>query len=205
MMPANGTRESSDITTLPPINEHVASTSLNGAEVAHSTAHGPDEHESLSYPLSFTSPSVPASTPKSPKSAQAGLHGHYIGPASGVSFLQRVQKRLGEATSFSHPDSIFTFGDAPFAQLEADMSFCLMIPKEAAQQLIDRYFDFAMPTYRFLHRPTIQAWFGEFYETFGCMQDAQRGPAQVALLLMVLAHGWVYMPDGKKPGPADLR
>jgi len=156
-------------------------------------------------PPSLTSPSNTTSIPKSPLSTRAGLHGEYIGPASGVSFLQRVQKRLGQSTSFSHPDSIFTFGDAPFASIDADLSFCMMIPRDVAQKLVDRYFDFAMPTYRFLHRQTVQAWFVEFYNTFGVMHDAQRAPAQVALVLMVLAHGRVYMPDHKQIGPLDLR
>ena len=142
---------------------------------------------------------------KSPHSTHAGLHGEYIGPASGVSFLQRVQKRFGQSTSFSHPDSIFTFGDAPFSSVDADLSFCMMIPRDVAQKLVDRYFDFAMPTYRFLHRPTIQAWFAEFYDTFGAMNDAQRAPAKIALVLMVLAHGRVYMPDREQLGPPDLR
>lgn len=160
----------------------------------HSTCHAPP----------MASPSVAASNHKSPADSQTagGLHGQYIGPASGVSFLQRVQNRLGQAVAFSHPDSIFTFGDAPLVKSEADM---FMIPREEAQRLLDRYFDFAMPTYRFLHQPTIQAWFGEFYETFGVMRDASTAPAKVALLLMVLAHGRVYMPDGDKPGPSDLR
>ena len=65
-------------------------------------------------PPLFNSPSNPATILKSPHSTHAGLYGEYIGPASGVSFLQRVQKRLGQSTSFSHPDSIFTFGDAVF-------------------------------------------------------------------------------------------
>ncbi|GAB7366421.1 hypothetical protein MBLNU230_g8218t1 [Neophaeotheca triangularis] len=171
---------------------------LNGAVYQphtgnHSTCHAPP----------MASPSVAASNHKSPADSQTagGLHGQYIGPASGVSFLQRVQNRLGQAVSFSHPDSIFTFGDRPLVKSEADM---FMIPREEAQRLLDRYFDFAMPTYRFLHQPTIQAWFGEFYETFGVMRDASTAPAKVALLLMVLAHGRVYMPDDEKPGPSDL-
>jgi hypothetical protein len=116
-----------------------------------------------------------------------------------------VQKRLGQSTSFSHPDSIFTFGDAPLTSVDADLSFCMMIPQNVAQKLVDRYFDFAMPTYRFLHRPTIQAWFLEFYDTFGVMHDTQRASAKVALILMVLAHGRVYMPDCEQLGPPDLR
>lgn len=157
------------------------------------------------HALPLASPSVPAESPQSLKSTHTGLHGQYIGPASGVSFLQRVQKRLGEATSFSHPDNIFTFGDPPFDQTDTDLFSCMMLPQEVAQQLIDRYFDFAMPTYRFLHRPTIQAWFTELYSTFGAMRDKQGASAKIALILMVLAHGRVYMPDDNKPGPTDLR
>jgi hypothetical protein len=71
----------------------------------------------------------------------------------------------------------------------------MMLPKEDAQRLVDRYFDFAMPTYRFLHRPTIQEWFVEFYDA----------AAKVALLFMILAHARVYMPENDRPGPSDLR
>lgn len=62
-----------------------------------------------------------------------------------------------------------------------------------------------MPTYRFLHRPTTQAWFAEFYDTFGSMRDNHRAAAKISLVLMVLAHGRVYMPEGHDQGPADLR
>lgn len=81
----------------------------------------------------------------------------------------------------------------------------MMLPRDDAQRVIDRYFDFAMPTYRFLHRPTIQEWFVEFYDTFGTMRDEQKAPAKLALLFMVFAHGTVYMPDSDRPGPPDLR
>lgn len=113
--------------------------------------------------------------------------------------------RLGQASSFSHPDDIFTFGDAPFHQHDSDLFSCMMLPRDVAQQLIDRYFDFAMPTYRFLHRPAIQDWFSELYDTFGAMHDADRAPAKIALILMVIAHGRVYMSDADRPGPMDLR
>jgi hypothetical protein len=81
----------------------------------------------------------------------------------------------------------------------------MMLPRDEAQRLIDRYFDFAMPTYRFLHRPTVQDWFGEFYDTLGIMRNPQSAPAKVAVLFMVLALGRVYMPDNARPGPQDLR
>lgn len=146
-----------------------------------------------------------ASSQNSPEPSQTDLQGHYIGPASGVSFLLRVQKRLHQAISFSEPSSIFTFGDAPLHPPEFDPSFCMMLPRGDAQRLVDRYFDFAMPTYRFLHRPTIQEWFTEFYDTLGVMRDTHNAPAKVALLFMVFAHARVYMPDNDRPGPPDLR
>lgn len=81
----------------------------------------------------------------------------------------------------------------------------MMLPRDDSQRLVDRYFDFGMPTYRFLHRPTIQKWFVELYETLGVMRDAQSAPAKVALLFMVFAHGRVYMPGNERPGPPNLR
>ncbi|KAI1064376.1 hypothetical protein LB506_007564 [Fusarium annulatum] len=144
------------------------------------------------------------SVQQSPEPSQEDLQGHYIGPASGVSFLLRVQKRMHQAISFSGPGSIFTFGDAPLQNPDYDPNFCMMLPKEDAQRLVDRYFDFAMPTYRFLHRPTIQEWFAEFYETLGTMRDPNNSAAKVALLFMILAHARVYMPENDRPGPSDL-
>lgn len=140
----------------------------------------------------------------SPRHSQSELHGHYIGPASGVSFLRRVQRRLDQAICVSQASSIFTFGDPDLRQPDIDASFCMMLSQKDAQRLLDRYFDFAMPTYRFLHRPTIQNWLIEFYDTFGTMKEAQRAPAKLALLFMVLAHGTVYMSDEDKPGPPDI-
>lgn len=97
------------------------------------------------------------------------------------------------------------FGDAPLQVPESDPSFCMMLPRPDAQRLVDRYFDFAMPTYRFLHKPTLQKWFNEFYDTLGIMKDTQNAHAKVALLFMVFAHARVYMPDNDRPGPPDLR
>ncbi|KAJ4506100.1 hypothetical protein HRR90_008674 [Exophiala dermatitidis] len=145
-----------------------------------------------------------ASSQNSPEPSQTDLQGHYIGPASGVSFLLRIQKRLHQAISFTDPNSIFTFGDAPLHPPEFDPSFCMMLPREDAQRLVNRYFDFAMPTYRFLHRPTVQKWFTEFYDTLGIMRNPQSAPAKIALLFIVFAQGRVYMPDNDRPGPPDL-
>lgn len=154
---------------------------------------------------SSTSAYPAASSQSSPEPSQTDLQGHYIGPASGVSFLLRVQKRLHQAISFSETSTIFTFGDAPLQLPEFEPTFCMMLPRDDAQRLVNRYFEFAMPTYRFLHRPTVQEWFDEFYDTLGIMHDKQNAPARLALLFIIFAQARVYMPDDDKPGPPDLR
>ncbi|KAJ3577772.1 hypothetical protein NPX13_g2793 [Xylaria arbuscula] len=145
-----------------------------------------------------------ATSPQSsPEPSCDDTQGQYIGPTSGVSFLLRVQKRLHQAISKSQA-SIFTFGDAPLQTPDFMPSFCMMLPRGDAQRLLDRYFDFAMPTYRFLHRPQVQNLFNEFYDTLGVMHDTDSAPANMALLFMVFAQGRVYMPEQDLPGPSDL-
>ncbi|KAI1061067.1 hypothetical protein LB507_010121 [Fusarium sp. FIESC RH6] len=192
-----------------PGSEHNSPTDLTHQYMADSTtevAHQAAELQDYSHllPSGGTGSRAVTSVQQSPEPSQEDLQGHYIGPASGVSFLLRVQKRLHQAISFSGPGSIFTFGDAPLHNPDYDPTFCMMLPKEDAQRLVDRYFDFAMPTYRFLHRPTIQEWFVEFYETMGTMRDPNNAAAKVALLFMILAHARVYMPENDRPGPSDL-
>lgn len=89
--------------------------------------------------------------------------------------------------------SIFTFGDAPLP--EFDPSFLVLPPKSDAQRLVERYFDFAAPTHRFLHRPSIEKYLDEFYETQGEMKG-ENGKAQAALLMTVFAQAQAYMPPG---------
>jgi hypothetical protein len=115
-----------------------------------------------------------------------------------------VQKRLHQSIAFSDATTIFTFGDAPLKLPDFEPSFCMMLPREDAQHLVSRYFEFAMPTYRFLHQPTIQEYFDEFYDTLGTMRDTPYANARIALLFMVFAHARVYMPDDNRPGPDDL-
>lgn len=137
----------------------------------------------------------------SPEPSQTDRQGHYVGPASGVSFLLRVQKRLHQTLSFSRASSIFTFGDAPLPDF--DPSFFVLPPRDEAQRLADRYFDFAVPTHRFLHRPTVNNWLDELYETMGMMRNKDDGPARTAVLFMVFAQAREYTPT--KDGVGDFR
>ena len=51
---------------------------------------------------------------------------------------------------------MFSFGDGYHLQFSA--SSIKFPPRQQAKHLLDQYFDFAMPTYRFLHRTTVDGW-----------------------------------------------
>ncbi|KUJ18384.1 uncharacterized protein LY89DRAFT_47192 [Mollisia scopiformis] len=139
------------------------------------------------------------SSRNSPEPSQTDLQGHYVGPASGVSFLLRVQKKLHQKVSFSQSSSIFTFGDAPLPDFNP--SFFILPSQNDAEKLVARYFDFAVPTHRFLHQPTIETWLQEFYENLGVMRGRGAGE-RTAVLFMVMAQAKDYMPD-QASTPAD--
>jgi hypothetical protein len=121
----------------------------------------------------------PTRTSPEPARGQIDQQGHYIGSSSAVSFLLRIQKRLHQNSSLSHDSSIF-----------------VLPPKPDAQRLVERYFDYAAPTHRFLHRPTIEGLVEEFYETQGDMRSREDAPAKTSLLLIVFAQAQAYMPPG---------
>lgn len=143
------------------------------------------------------------SSRNSPEPPQTDLQGHYVGPSSGVSFLLRVQKKLHQKVSFSQNSSIFTFGDAPLP--EFDPSFLVLPPKDEAERLVARYFDFAIATHRFLHRPTVEGWLEDFYNGVGVMRQKDGARERTALLFMVFAQATEHLPGDKRPNGVDTR
>jgi hypothetical protein len=140
-----------------------------------------------------TRASSPRNTPE-PQRGQTDQQGHYVGNSSAVSFLIRIQKRLHQNSSLSHDSTIFTFGDASLQEFKN--SFFLPPSKPDAQKLVEHYFNFAAPTHRFLHRPSIEKLVEEFYETGGEMSGREDGKAKSALLMVVFAQAQAYMPKG---------
>ncbi|KAL3489947.1 hypothetical protein BJX62DRAFT_252286 [Aspergillus germanicus] len=145
---------------------------------------------------------MPTSEPisrTSPEPAEADLEGHYVGPSSGLSFLARVQKRFQQSVALPRGISVFNFGDSPLPYDDAssltgetppvlpDLTFAMLLNRDDTAAFVRRYFDFAVPVDRFLHRPTIEQWFDEFYETRGVMRDRDAAPAQTAVLFMIFA------------------
>ncbi|KAF1840240.1 fungal-specific transcription factor domain-containing protein [Cucurbitaria berberidis CBS 394.84] len=149
--------------------------------------------DNLNVPSEYTSRDPPSRNSPEPQHGQRDQEGHYVGSSSAVAFLIRIQKRLHQNSSLSHNSSIFTFGDAPLP--EFDPSFFVLPPKPDAQRLVERYFDYAAPTHRFLHRPSIEKLVDEFYETQGEVRG-ENGKAKAALLMVVFAQAQAYMPPG---------
>lgn len=192
-----------------PANDHDASlNSPNGLDGSEQpSAHSTDDSGMLASG-SDQAGAVESRDPisrNSPEPFQTDLQGHYVGAASGVSFLLRVQKRLHQSAHFSNASStIFTFGDMPLP--EFDPGFCFMPSKEESARLLQKYFDFTVPVDRFLHQPTVERWLEEFHETVGAMRNKDEAPAQRALLFMIFALSQ-DLDHSKKPNTAnsDLR
>ncbi|KAJ5626345.1 hypothetical protein N7510_002654 [Penicillium lagena] len=152
----------------------------------------------------------------SPEPAQTDLQGYYVGPSSGISFLSRIQKRFEETVVFPHGLSVFNFGDAPLpygetysdsthmVQSYLDPTFFFLLNRENTTRLVQRYFDFAVPVDRFLHRPTIERRLDEFYETKGTMLDKDTAPAETAVLFMIFAIAQEHMVAKLSPSGANM-
>jgi hypothetical protein len=137
------------------------------------------------------------------------FEGNYLGPASGVSFLNRVWRRLRQDELHAVPDNlqdegcaknapVCMFGDKPYTNYH-DTGFTLP-PFEKAKDLVTIYFDFSMVTYRFLHRGSVEAWLKQVYELNISSSNLPTGcmVSRTAIILMIFAVGTLY--EEQKPG-----
>lgn len=127
------------------------------------------------------------------------LENDYIGPNSGIAFLARSQKRFQQdfiESRSNNPEqssqtSIFSYGDGWIPEQQADFTFP---SRHEAKYLLQQYFDFAMPTYRFLHRETVESWL-ETIQGTGDVVDSGVAPvsnAKRALIVLMLATAKLY-------------
>lgn len=153
----------------------------------------PDRHQQHHLEPTRTSRAVTANSSRnSPEPVQTDQQGHYVGPSSGAAFLLRIQRRLQQQPSaFSSDSSIFTFGDLPLQEPRTPR-FLILPPRVTADALLRTYFEFGAATHRFLHRPTVEAWLDELYETDGVMRDQATAASKTALLFMVFASAESY-------------
>lgn len=130
----------------------------------------------------------------SQEAEETRFEGDYIGPTSGIAFLRRAQRRFQDfaGTISSNFDgqgstSIFSFGDGWVPDYSA--SDFVFPNRNEAKHLFNRYFDFAMPTYRFLHRATAQGWLESMCD------EQSLSSAKSAIVLLILATAKLYGED----------
>ena len=133
----------------------------------------------------------------SPEPGSTDFEGNYLGPASGVSFINRVWSRLHQDDMTRIPDdlqnessrntAVFMFGDKPYTY-HGNSDFALP-SLDKAMELITIYFDFSMVTYRFLHRGIVENWVKEVYENNVSVSNLPAGNmvARTAIVLMIFA------------------
>lgn len=145
----------------------------------------------------------------SPDPVTTDLEGNYLGPSSGISFLNRVWQRLHQDESSvitgelrnecsSRNTSVFMFGDKPYPSPH-EPGFMLP-PFDKAQELVDTYFDHAIVTYRFLIKGSVEAWLKQVYDNNISFANMPTGPmvARTAIVLMVFAVATLY--EEQHPG-----
>lgn len=145
----------------------------------------------------------------SPEPVATDLEGNYLGPSSGISFLNRVWQRLHHDESSAITDelqnecssrntSVFMFGDRPYSNFQ-ESGFTLP-PFDKARELVDIYFDYAIVTYRFLHRRGVDEWLNQVYENDFSIANPPTGNmvARTAIILMIFSVATLY--EEQHPG-----
>ncbi|PYH44176.1 Zn(II)2Cys6 transcription factor [Aspergillus saccharolyticus JOP 1030-1] len=158
---------------------------------------------SSSHQASYAHSNHLTSQRNSPDPAVTDLEGNYLGPASGLSFLNRVWRRLHQDEKRTLPDavqnessfkntSVFMFGDKPYTA-QHDAGFTLP-PYEKARELVSTYFDLSMVTYRFLHRGSVDQWLQQVYDCNFSVSNPPTGHmvARTAIIFMIFAVATLY-------------
>ncbi|KAK7508960.1 finger protein [Phyllosticta citriasiana] len=189
---------------LPPIHYEASESALLAHESPGSNAGDDDEayhftpldHDPSQQPESERDRSS-RSRPPDDFQEQNDQQGHYVGPSSAASILLRIQRTVErQRSSVSSDASIFTFGDLPLP--DHDPSLFILPAESEGRALMARYFDFAAPTHRFLHRNTIEDWFQELYDTHGEMRKRSDKRSRTAVLLMVFAQAMIFSKSGTR-------
>ncbi|GLA58880.1 hypothetical protein AtubIFM54640_009608 [Aspergillus tubingensis] len=131
--------------------------------------------------------------------------GQYWGPSSAHSFLGRVVEDLHASPSkpiapAQDPDasatvSIFSYGDRVVPEVQ--LSDFVWPSQAKAKSLIRRYFEFAAPTYRVLHQPTLHTLVQRLYQenSEGNQIGSQLDVASQAVLLLLLSTAAMFRVD----------
>ncbi|KAK9855198.1 hypothetical protein MYU51_002503 [Penicillium brevicompactum] len=137
--------------------------------------------------------------------APTNLDPQYWGPTSAHSFLGQVVRDLPATPSkvVAHQSDqgrpstvpIFSFGDRlnPCVQL-TDFQWPT---RPIADSLVRRYFDFAAPTYRILHQPTVECLIERLYKHDSTPMESTCDRASKAVILLIFSTATMYQPGSE--------
>jgi hypothetical protein len=122
------------------------------------------------------------------------VEGQYLGPSSAQSFLGKALRRVdgdsvqgpvtsGE-TNVEIETSTLSFGDAKVKQ--PDIAQFAWPEYRTATRLLEQFFEFASPTYRYMHEPTQHHWLEKIYNKTDVPVAAQ------ACILLMFASASVF-------------
>ncbi|OJD37982.1 c6 transcription factor [Diplodia corticola] len=174
-----------------------------------------DQPSAALQPLLTAADQLRPSTSKDPSrrpspEPDGNFDGHYLGPSSSVAWLRRALRKLGQARALKeklHDESnhaspkdatVFNYGDK---DAPPTLGPHLSLPSaERTEYLLIRYFEFAAPTYRFLHRPTVESWLAAMHDPNTSLQ-----PAKKAVVLVVLSIATLYCLSQIKDPELEIR
>lgn len=121
----------------------------------------------------------------------------YAATSSAYGFLKRAWERFGKEAgdvgsltvadqAEYHEVPVLSYGDR-FVRHSPRSDGSELLSKEFSSELLSTYFDFAMPTYRFLHRQAIEKWHEDLYNSSAALL-----PVRKALVLLVLATALLF-------------
>lgn len=93
---------------------------------------------------------------------QAFVEGEHVGSIAGVSFLYHGWPRTEGQHNGDRalpPNHLTSYSDMPMARSTQEHP---LPSKDEAGRWLEVYFCFATPTYRYLHRPTLEGWMSQY-------------------------------------------
>ena len=135
---------------------------------------------------------------------QAFEGGQLIGPTSGVSLLYHLHSKAEDGDAIPSA-SLTNHGDIP-QTVNATVNTFQLPASDEVNGLLERYFQFATPTYRFLHRPMLERWAAQLNDNNGAF--VPKAAPRSACVLLVCAQALLFTTHGDRyqtGGDADLR
>lgn len=123
---------------------------------------------------------------------QTFMRDSHVGPTSGVSFLYGQWGKGGNPgdsgdVNITHTPLV-SWGDIQIRLSSRSVPFETVFSPNQLFDILDRYFQYVSPTYRFLHHPTVKNWAGTL------MSKGELSAARKACVLLVYAQTLLHSP-----------